>query len=116
MESPTVLEMPKTLPVKRFTEVFGVTARAIEGKINRKTWVTGAEYIKDPDGKIHIIIEGYYKWLSKHQPKQLALGSESNRGPSSSTLGGKINDTAPSPSLSQHKRVSKLQPVFDAKL
>ena len=53
-----VMEIPKTLIAKKFEEVFGVTVRAVEGKILRKTWIEGQEYLRDPDNKIHVIIDG----------------------------------------------------------
>ncbi len=115
-EHPIVIEAPKTLIAKRFEEVYGVTVRAVEGKINRKTWTEGVEYLRDPDGKIHVIIEGYDKWLYKNTPKPLALASVSKADQSSLISDGKESDSAQPPSSSQPKKVSRLLPRFDAKL
>ena len=111
-----VVEMPKALPLKKFVEVFGVTARAIEGKIKRETWTDGVEYLRDPDNKIHVIIEGYEKWLYRNTPKPLQRASESMEKPSLSILDGMASDTAQLPSISQPRKVSRPQPLYEDKL
>lgn len=40
----------------------GYTVKAIECKIAEKVWLEGHEYIKAPDGKILISIEGVNRW------------------------------------------------------
>lgn len=90
---PVFLSLPPMLPAKKFEEIFGVTVKAIEGKIRRDTWKEGREFLRDPDKKIHVILEGYYKWLTKNLPKHLEPGLGQKTESSLLTLGGAANDT-----------------------
>lgn len=46
-----------------FSSMFKVSIPTIDGKIRDKKWVQGKEFIRDPDGKVHILIFGYQKWV-----------------------------------------------------
>lgn len=48
---------------RRFSEEFGYTNAAINGKIRNGVWTEGKEYFYAPDGNVHIIIDGYLTWL-----------------------------------------------------
>lgn len=41
----------------------GYTVKAIERKIERGDWVEGREWIRAPDGRIHVDMVGYHKWV-----------------------------------------------------
>jgi hypothetical protein len=49
----------------KFCEMSGYTPKAVERKIADKVWRQGHEYRKSPDGRIHIDLDGYDKWLNK---------------------------------------------------
>lgn len=44
------------------------TPEAIRKKIQRAQWAYGQEYVKDPDGKIHILLDGYNRWVKSANP------------------------------------------------
>lgn len=44
--------------------VTGLTAKAIERKIERGDWAEGRQYRKASDGRIYVDIEGYEKWVA----------------------------------------------------
>ncbi|MDA3921350.1 MAG: hypothetical protein PF501_11835 [Salinisphaera sp.] len=52
--------------VKKAEQETGYSKRAIETKIDRGVWVEGREYIRAPDRRILIDLEGYEKWV-QHQ-------------------------------------------------
>jgi hypothetical protein len=43
--------------------VTGYTIKAMERKIERGDWAEGKVWIRAPDGRIHIDIVGYHKWV-----------------------------------------------------
>ena len=54
--------LPKVL-INKFCEETGYTKRAIEGKIATGVWAYGKHYVKSPDGRTHINVEEYLKWV-----------------------------------------------------
>lgn len=54
--------------IPKFCEETGYSARAVETKIHRGVWVQGRQYIRAPDGRILIDMEGYQKW-AENQPE-----------------------------------------------
>lgn len=56
-----------TLPLRTFADAIGWTARKVESKIERGAWREGEQFVYDPDGEIHIIIEGYEGWVRSGQ-------------------------------------------------
>lgn len=61
-----------TLPLAKFCELNGYTEGAIRQKIHLGKWAEGIEYCKDPDGKIHVIIEGYNRWVASGASRRAA--------------------------------------------
>lgn len=41
----------------------GYTVKAMERKIERGDWIEGREWLRAPDGRIHIDMVGYHKWV-----------------------------------------------------
>jgi len=54
--------MTDLVRLKKFEEITGITARAVEAKISHRIWRHGKEYITAPDGKHLVSIKGYEKW------------------------------------------------------
>lgn len=51
--------------IPRFCELTGYTEKAVRRKIDDMVWVEGREYRRSPDGRIHIDLDGYDKWLQR---------------------------------------------------
>jgi hypothetical protein len=49
--------------IERFAELSGYTPDAQRSKIKRGDWLEGAVWIKAPDGRILIDLEGYERWV-----------------------------------------------------
>jgi hypothetical protein len=49
--------------ISRFSELTGYSEKAVRMKIEEGVFVQGHEYIKSPDGRIHIDMEGYERWV-----------------------------------------------------
>jgi len=62
--APVAVALPDVLVLARAAEVFGITTRAIEGKISRKVWVEGREFHRAPDGTIWVDVRGVQKWAT----------------------------------------------------
>src|SRR5688572_8477983 len=43
----------------------GYSVKAIEKKIEDDVWAEGAEWVRSPDGRILVDMEGYEKWVAK---------------------------------------------------
>jgi hypothetical protein len=52
----------KWVTIKKAAELSGYSAKAIEHKRERGVWVQGDIWIKAPDGRIPISIEGIERW------------------------------------------------------
>lgn len=58
--------MPATLRyvlIGRFCELTGYTEKGVRRKIEDGVWREGREFRRSPDGRIHIDLQGYEKWL-----------------------------------------------------
>lgn len=55
--------MARYQTVKKFAEVSGYTERAIRGKMSDGTWPLGEVWIRAPDNKPLISVEGYEAWV-----------------------------------------------------
>lgn len=53
--------------IKRAAELTGYTPRAIEEKIAKGVWLEGREWIKAPDGRRLISMEGFARWVERGQ-------------------------------------------------
>ncbi|RZO86878.1 MAG: hypothetical protein EVA65_00955 [Oceanococcus sp.] len=59
-----------SMPLPDFVNLFPRrwSEGAIRKKIQRGHWAYGQEYVKDPDGKIHILLDGYAQWVESAAP------------------------------------------------
>jgi hypothetical protein len=57
------------LPKQEFSKRFGVSIPAIDGKIRDEKWKLGEVIMRDPDGKTHISVIGYQKWVESEWRK-----------------------------------------------
>ena len=57
------------LPKQEFSKRFGISVPAIDGKIRDGKWKIGKEIMRDPDGKTHISVVGYQKWVESEWRK-----------------------------------------------
>jgi len=55
--------MARYQTVKKFSEVTGYTQRAIRSKLSDGTWPIGDVWIKAPDNRVLISVEGYEAWV-----------------------------------------------------
>lgn len=58
-----LLRPPRFVTIEKFEELTGYTPDATRSKIKRGDWLEGAVYIKAPDGRVLIDIEGYEWWV-----------------------------------------------------
>ena len=87
--------MIKYVTIKKFEELTGYTEAAVNTKIRDGVWLEGKVFVKAPDGRNLISIEGYEQWvemaagLRKHQNRamkspSLTVAFDAAKGPSSS--------------------------------
>lgn len=55
--------MARYQTIKKFAEESGYTERAIRTKIQDGTWPIGQVWIKAPDNRVLISVEGYEEWV-----------------------------------------------------
>lgn len=53
----------KFVMIPVFEKLTGYTDKAVRHKIERGEWRQGVHYRKSPDGRIHIDMQAYYKWV-----------------------------------------------------
>lgn len=53
----------KYVLIELASQLTGYTVKAIEQKIDSGVWPEGVVWMRAPDGRRHIIIEGYHKWV-----------------------------------------------------
>lgn len=56
--------MLRHVTIEKFAELSGYTPDATRSKIKRGDWLEGVVWVKAPDGRILIDLEGYEKWVS----------------------------------------------------
>ena len=61
--------------IKKFSELSGYTEDAIRTKIRDGVWLEGKVWIKAPDERNLIILEGYHKWV------EMGMASVKHRKP-----------------------------------
>lgn len=64
--------MLRHVTIEKFADLSGYTPDAVRSKIKRGDWLQGFMWIKAPDGRNLIDLEGYEKWatgavFSQHQ-------------------------------------------------
>ena len=52
----------RLVTVEKFADETGYTPDAVRSKIKRGDWLEGALWIKAPDGRILMDVEGYERW------------------------------------------------------
>jgi len=66
--------MLRYVTIKKFAEESGYSERAIRGKVHDGVWLKDAVWVKAPDGRILIDVEGYYAWVEDSKvPKPSVL-------------------------------------------
>lgn len=63
VNSPANLRLVRFVTLKQFEALTGYTVDAINSKIKRGDWLEGAVFIKAPDGRNLIDLEGYEEWV-----------------------------------------------------
>jgi len=58
----------------KFYEITGYTPDECRGYIKRGQWKEGDVWEKAPNGKIHIITEGYEQWVQSERLQREASG------------------------------------------
>ena len=58
--------MLSLLTIEKFSKATGYTAGAIQAKVKRNDWLEGQEYIRAPDGRILIDVDGFEKWARQN--------------------------------------------------
>lgn len=61
--SPVNLRPVRFVTLKHFETLTGYTVDAANSKIKRGDWLEGAVFMKAPDGRILIDLEGYEEWV-----------------------------------------------------
>jgi len=56
--------MIRHVTISRFAELTGYSEDAARSKIKRGEWLEGRVWIKAPDGRILMDLEGYERWAS----------------------------------------------------
>lgn len=56
--------MTRFVTIHRAAELTGYSTRAIQTKIDRGVWVEGRQWIRAPDGRILIDMDGYEEWAT----------------------------------------------------
>lgn len=71
--------MVRYVTIHKAEELTGYSTRAIQTKIDRGVWVQGRQWIRAPDGRILIDMEGYEEWATSdfEASKRIAAGSAS---------------------------------------
>lgn len=63
--------MARYQTVKKFSEESGYTEAAIRTKMRDGTWKQGAVWIKAPDNRVLISVEGYNAWVEGELESEL---------------------------------------------
>ncbi|TKR34140.1 excisionase [Luteimonas gilva] len=49
--------------IKKFEELTGYTTKAVQSKMARGDWLLDREYLKAPDGRILMDLQGFERWV-----------------------------------------------------
>lgn len=64
---------PRYVLIPKFCELTGYTAKAVEKKIEKRTWRVGQVLRKAPDGHVTIDLDGYEKWVEDERAPALKV-------------------------------------------
>ena len=88
------------LTIEKFAIESGYTAGAIRAKIKEGVWSEGYQYIRAPDSRVLVSVEGFEKWASKQNTKMLEpfqkVASKS-RSTTQTKKHGSVNESQSSP-------------------
>ena len=68
--------MLRHVTIDKFAADSGYTPDAVRSKIKRGDWLEGQVWVKAPDGRILIDLEGFEKWVTGQDP---VYASKANR-------------------------------------
>lgn len=88
------------ITLKVFTQLTGITKKAVYGKIAKGTWSEGKEYFKDPQRHIWISRSGYQQWIISGTPKPTQQALNHERARFKSTSASKVKLTT----VTRHSR------------
>ena len=54
----------KHVTIRKFSEETGYSEHAVRSKIQRGEWLEGVLFIRAPDNRILMNLEGYEKWVT----------------------------------------------------
>lgn len=97
--------MLKRIPL--FCQESGYSEKAVARKIEDGVWVEGREYVRAPDGRLLIDMDGFEKWALGEQrwaeKQQAAVLSPANAAPESGSRGAAsaMADAFTSPELTK---------------
>ena len=60
--------MTRFTTIKKFAMQSGYSEAAIRTKINRGVWLQDQVWVRAPDTRILIEVEGYERWATQHKP------------------------------------------------
>lgn len=66
--------------IPQFSEASGYTKDAVRSKIRDGVWLQDVVWIKAPDGRVLIDIEGYHAWAEHRQASDPLRGRVPHRG------------------------------------
>jgi hypothetical protein len=70
-ETKPVTKRPGLLNPRRYVTLelaelcTGYTVRAMQSKIGRGDWIENREYVRAPDGRLLVDLEGYDRWVQQ---------------------------------------------------
>ncbi len=87
-DHPYTVAPARSVLIPLAAQITGYTAKAIECKIERGEWEEDKVWHRAPDGRIHILMEGYHKWAAgRPQPGSKRRGRlASSRPPGQSDV------------------------------
>lgn len=57
--------MLRYVTIAKFSELSGYTAKACQRKIEDCVWLEGEVWVRAPDGRVLIDVEGFQRWVTK---------------------------------------------------
>ncbi|QTD90788.1 excisionase [Burkholderia anthina] len=84
--------------VFKFCEMTGYTEEAVKSKRRDGVWLEGQLWIKAPDGRILMDIEGYEKWVeTARESGQSAAARSKSPSPIKASAAGNASGLSPRP-------------------
>jgi hypothetical protein len=64
-ETTVTVQPSRYVVIPLAASITGLSAKAIERKIEGGVWIEGREYRRGPDGRIYVDLKGYERWVEK---------------------------------------------------